>query len=201
MIRVRVSGPTFDTLFMVRVRIRVICGCDVMLNMSTEVRIILTFYDVVDHPPFIFHIIILISITNNKTLSVHSLSSKFKKNTNFTKMKFSRNALAFFGLSTATTTSKGSSAEDIKKAVGDGCSNTVAFQSFFATESGDTCSSCFFCNGSTLRDMFIPSLARTCVSCANEDSACNRLSIVTSFQEVWKMQFNIIHSSDMESKL
>ena len=51
MIRVRVSGPTFDILFMVRVRFRVICGCDVMLDMSTAVRIILTFYGVVDHPP------------------------------------------------------------------------------------------------------------------------------------------------------
>ena len=36
-IRVRVSGPTFDTLFMVRVRVRVICGYDVTLNMSTPV--------------------------------------------------------------------------------------------------------------------------------------------------------------------
>ena len=36
-IRVRVSGPTFDTLFMVRVRVRVISGYDVTLNMSTPV--------------------------------------------------------------------------------------------------------------------------------------------------------------------
>ena len=40
-IRVRVSGPTFNTLFMVRVRVRVISGYDVTLNMSTAVRIIL----------------------------------------------------------------------------------------------------------------------------------------------------------------
>ena len=33
--RVRVSGPTFDTLFMVRVRVRVISGYDVTFNMST----------------------------------------------------------------------------------------------------------------------------------------------------------------------
>ena len=40
-IRVRVSGPTFNIFFMVRVRVRfrVICGYDVMLNMSTAVRI------------------------------------------------------------------------------------------------------------------------------------------------------------------
>ena len=38
-IRVRVSGPIFDTLFMVRVRVRVISGYDVTLNMSTAVRI------------------------------------------------------------------------------------------------------------------------------------------------------------------
>ena len=42
-IRVRVSGTTFNILFMVRVRVRVrfICGYDVMLNMSTAARIIL----------------------------------------------------------------------------------------------------------------------------------------------------------------
>ena len=40
-IRVRVSGPTFNTLFMVRVRVRVISGYDVKLNMCTAVRIIL----------------------------------------------------------------------------------------------------------------------------------------------------------------
>ena len=36
-IKVWVSGPTFDTLFMVRVRVRVISGYDVTLNMSTPV--------------------------------------------------------------------------------------------------------------------------------------------------------------------
>ena len=39
MIRVRVSGPTFRTFFMVRVRVRVISSCDVMLNMFIAVRI------------------------------------------------------------------------------------------------------------------------------------------------------------------
>ena len=38
-IRVRVSGPTFNTLFMVRVRVRVISYCDVTFNMSTGVPI------------------------------------------------------------------------------------------------------------------------------------------------------------------
>ena len=38
-IRVRVLGPTFDTLFMVMVRVRVIFGYDVTLDMSTAVRI------------------------------------------------------------------------------------------------------------------------------------------------------------------
>ena len=34
-------GPTFDTLFIVRVRFRVIIGYDVTLNISTAVSIIL----------------------------------------------------------------------------------------------------------------------------------------------------------------
>ena len=36
---VKFSGPIFDTLFMVRVIFRVICCYDVILNMSTAVRI------------------------------------------------------------------------------------------------------------------------------------------------------------------
>ena len=40
-IRVRVSGPIFNAIFMVRVRVRVINGYDVKLNMCTAVRIIL----------------------------------------------------------------------------------------------------------------------------------------------------------------
>ena len=40
-IRVRVSGPTFNTLFMVRVRVRVkvLSGCDVTFNVSTGLPI------------------------------------------------------------------------------------------------------------------------------------------------------------------
>ena len=38
-VRVRVSGPTFDTLCMVRVRFRVIIGYGVTLNMSTAIGI------------------------------------------------------------------------------------------------------------------------------------------------------------------
>ena len=38
-IRVMVSGPTFNPLFMVSVSVRVIRYCDVSLNMSTAVRI------------------------------------------------------------------------------------------------------------------------------------------------------------------
>ena len=37
-IRVRVSGPKFDTLFMVRVGIRVILGYDVIVNTCTGVN-------------------------------------------------------------------------------------------------------------------------------------------------------------------
>ena len=38
-IRFRVSGPTYNIFFMVWIRVRVICGYDVILNMSTAVRI------------------------------------------------------------------------------------------------------------------------------------------------------------------
>ena len=50
-IRVRVLGPTFDTLFMLRVSVRVICCYDVIINMCTPVRSNLLFYGGVDHTP------------------------------------------------------------------------------------------------------------------------------------------------------
>ena len=40
-VRIRVLGPIFRTLFMVRVRVRIIIGYETTLNMSTAVRIIL----------------------------------------------------------------------------------------------------------------------------------------------------------------
>ena len=52
-IRVRVSGPTFNTLFMVRVRVRVISGYDVMLNMCTAVRTNFKLLYDKFHPPLI----------------------------------------------------------------------------------------------------------------------------------------------------
>ena len=39
MITFRVSGPIFNTLFMVRARFRTISGCDVTLNMSAAVGV------------------------------------------------------------------------------------------------------------------------------------------------------------------
>ena len=68
-----------------------------------------------------------------------------------------------------------------------GCKNTIEFTHSFETEDGASCNDCAFSMSSTLRDMFIPSLAKTCVTCAGEDSACSRLSITTSFQDSWKM--------------
>ena len=40
-IRVRVCGPIFETIFMFRGMVRLICAYDIMLNMCTAVRIIL----------------------------------------------------------------------------------------------------------------------------------------------------------------
>ena len=40
-IRVRVCGPMFETIFMFRGMVRLICAYDIMLNMCTPVRIIL----------------------------------------------------------------------------------------------------------------------------------------------------------------
>ena len=38
----RVSGPTFNTFFMIRVRVKIISGCDVTLNICLE-RYVLNF--------------------------------------------------------------------------------------------------------------------------------------------------------------
>ena len=51
MIRVRVSGPIFRILFMVRVRVRVIIGCAVIFNMSTCALIKLQSVQCFFYPP------------------------------------------------------------------------------------------------------------------------------------------------------
>ena len=40
-IRLRIFGPTFNTLYIIRVRVRVISGYDVKMSMCTAVLIIL----------------------------------------------------------------------------------------------------------------------------------------------------------------
>ena len=124
-----------------------------------------------------------------------------KQNTNhFTKMKFSKITLAFFIASTAITTSTGLSAESIKEVVGDGCSNAIKFQSFFTTDSGDTCSTCSFCDGSHLSSLFDPKVENICIDCGAADNSCNNLEVVTNFERPWLMKFMTLTSSSMGSE-
>ena len=115
-------------------------------------------------------------------------------------MKFSKHALAFFVISTATTTSEGLSAEDIKKTVGAGCSNTVTFQSFFTKDAGDACSSCFFCNDSHLSSLFDPTVENTCINCGTAENNCKSLVVVTDFVTPWSMDFMTLTPSTMGSE-
>ena len=51
MIRVRVSGPTFNNIFIVRIKVIVISVCDVTLNMHTAVGIKLQTEKCFFYPP------------------------------------------------------------------------------------------------------------------------------------------------------
>ena len=115
-------------------------------------------------------------------------------------MKFSGNTLALFVISAATTTSKGSTTEDIKEAVGNGCKNSFNFRSFFITDNGSTCDTCVFCNGSRLQYLFDPKIKNLCIDCGTADNDCKSLVVVTDFGNPWLMEFMALTSSAMGSE-
>ena len=115
-------------------------------------------------------------------------------------MHFSPAIIAFFIASMAPTTSAGLSAEDMEEAVGDGCINTIKFHSSFKTDTGDTCSTCYFCNGSRLSSLFNPIIQNACVECDAADSSCNSLEVVIDFENLWLMDFIAVSASTMGSE-
>jgi len=91
------------------------------------------------------------------------------------------------------------STDDIETKVGDGCANSVSFTSSFVTDAGLPCTSCGFCSGSAIRDLFNPKKLSTCVECDVKESSCNKLRVVTAFDKAWKMPFFSLLSSDAPS--
>lgn len=91
------------------------------------------------------------------------------------------------------------SPDDIETKVGDGCANSVSFTSSFVTNAGLPCTSCGFCSGSALRDLFNPEKLSTCIECDAKESSCNKLRVVTAFDKAWKMPFFSLLSSDASS--
>jgi len=89
----------------------------------------------------------------------------------------------------------------IQGAYGDGCRNSVDFTSSFVTESGEACTSCQFCGGSKLRDIFYPKKESMCIDCQTSDNKCNGFQAMTNFQQAWEMKFVSIRSSSMDSNL
>jgi len=104
--------------------------------------------------------------------------------------------LAYFSLQTLSASSASSTIED---AVGDGCQNRFDFESQFVTDAGDECTSCHFCSGSKLSDIFNPKKESVCVDCSSADNECNSLQLITRFQQQWAMEFVSIISSNMDS--
>jgi len=114
-------------------------------------------------------------------------------------MYYSAAIVAFFITSMAPTTSAGLSAEAIKDVIGDGCVNNIKYNSSFKTDTGDTCSTCTFCDGSDLSSLFDPTVENACVDCGVADNDCNTLEIVTEFENPWPMNFITLTSSTMNA--
>ena len=115
-------------------------------------------------------------------------------------MYFSPAIISFFTASMASATSALASAEAIQEAIGDGCVNTLQFQSTFKTDAGDTCSTCNFCEGSLLSSLFNPKIKNVCIECGTADNSCNALEVVTDFENTWLMDFIALSSSNMGSE-
>jgi len=104
--------------------------------------------------------------------------------------------LVYFSLQTVSASSASSTIED---AVGDGCQNIIDFESQFVTDAGDECTTCHFCSGSKLIDIFNPKKESVCIDCSSVDNECNSLQLITRFQQQWAMEFVSIISSNMDS--
>jgi len=113
-------------------------------------------------------------------------------------MKFST-ALKILLTSGSLKTTTASSASTIEDAVKDGCKNSIDFESQFVTDAGDKCSTCHFCSGQKLSDVFDPK-KDICIDCNSSDNVCNTLQIITKFEKAFVMEFVSITSSNMESK-
>jgi len=85
----------------------------------------------------------------------------------------------------------------IEGAVGNGCANTIQLSHAFETAQGEPCNQCSFCAGSSLSSIYNPHIDSTCVECVSEDSTCNSLRLITSFQKSWIMKFFKLKSSGM----
>jgi len=85
----------------------------------------------------------------------------------------------------------------IEGAVGNGCENTIQLSHAFETAQGEPCNQCSFCAGSSLSSIYNPHIDSTCVECLSEDSTCNTLRLITSFQKSWIMKFFKLKSSGM----
>ena len=79
--------------------------------------------------------------------------------------------------------------EDIKTKVGDGCATRMTFDSSFVNDAGSPCTSCSFCPISELTHLFDPKISSICVECEDDTSTCDKLQVITTFEEAWMMTF------------
>lgn len=90
------------------------------------------------------------------------------------------------------------STQTFEGAVGDGCENSINFHSSFSRDIGDAVASCQFCKGSHLSSLFNPKIDSTCIDFSSGKDACDSLTVITSFQKSWVMEFISFTSSSMD---
>lgn len=77
----------------------------------------------------------------------------------------------------------------IQEKVGSDCRNEAQFSSAFTTESGEECTTCTFCDGSDLSDVFKPKSNGVCIDCTAAEDKCANFMITTAFDSAWLMKF------------
>jgi len=89
--------------------------------------------------------------------------------------------------------------ERVEGVVGDGCKNGIDFVTYFTTDSGGACDKVTFCDGSTSNSIFNPKVETVCVDFTADD-ACTTFQVVTTFDNIWRMNALSLTSSGMSAE-
>ena len=89
----------------------------------------------------------------------------------------------------------------MEELVGDGCRNSVSFNSRTITQDGSNCVTSTLCEDSQTSSMFVPTAKDICVAFSEDEPKCSAYELVTSFEKKWVMKHVTMRASKMDPSL